>query len=506
MIPEFSAIFLRVFAAFCYALVFGSTFRSAWRDEHGREYSDFERVWGVDLKTKDRCTNVTSLTLIFPMGLALIFAGFVWRYGWQAAPAQFFRFSSDLLLTMSVYYLALFALMPALRQRVSARACATAWLLPTILFYAIVIADEAPMPRLVICCPAELLDMLVPVWLVGFLLVFGWFVVSHLRFRRRVLKASSDETDEAVLDVWRQELAALELKTRIRLVRCTTAATPFSMPGTRKNPLTVLPACPYTEEELRLIFRHELHHIQRSDFDAKFFFAFLCALFWFHPLVWMAARESAKDMELSCDEIVLDQASDAERKRYADLLLHTAGETRGFTTCLSADAASLRYRLRNVMQKRPRRPGTGLLAAFLFVCFLFHGTLAFADERCTVGELLVDADGMDHFLYEVYDRETGYYDSINEAEAKDKAAEALRDYLLSLSAERLIGSVDHKYSEDRSPRLYLSDSSGSVQGVRFYDHGITVDNWYQPRGEGRIMVYYVRENIDWEKIEAIIFE
>ena len=64
--------------------------------------------------------------------------------------------------------------------------------------------------------------------------------------------------------------------------------------------------------------------------------------------MWMAMERSAQDMELSCDETVLLEADDVTRRRYAGLLLATAGDSRGFTTCLSASASALRYRLRNV--------------------------------------------------------------------------------------------------------------------------------------------------------------
>ncbi|MFR3289972.1 MAG: hypothetical protein ACLTSG_06665 [Lachnospiraceae bacterium] len=76
---------------------------------------------------------------------------------------------------------------------------------------------------------------------------------------------------------------------------------------------------------------------------------------------------SAEDLELSCDEAVLFGAPKDERRRYADLLLSTAGDARGFTTCLSATGRSLRYRLKNVMQP-PMKAG-GALAIGLAVFF-----------------------------------------------------------------------------------------------------------------------------------------
>ena len=111
----------------------------------------------------------------------------------------------------------------------------------------------------------------------------------------------------------------------------------------------------YTEEEAELIFLHELHHIQRNDTHTKFFLKFCTALGWFLPFIWIAVKKAEADLELSCDEIVLKDADDHKRKKYAELLLTTAGGPIGFTTCLSASAQSLRYRMRATLEQKEKK-------------------------------------------------------------------------------------------------------------------------------------------------------
>lgn len=69
------------------------------------------------------------------------------------------------------------------------------------------------------------------------------------------------------------------------------------------------------------------------------------ALCWFNPLMWIATRKASDDLELSCDEIVLENMDEGMRRQYAELLLDTAGQAGGFTICLSAAAETMRYRL-----------------------------------------------------------------------------------------------------------------------------------------------------------------
>ena len=134
----------------------------------------------------------------------------------------------------------------------------------------------------------------------------------------------------------------------------------------------------YTQEELSLILRHEIIHISRGDPASKFFLTFCTAMCWFNPLMWAAMRKSADDFELSCDESVLLDEPQPVRRQYAELLLQTAGDERGFTTCLSATAGALRYRLKNIMKPEKKRTGAILVGLTLFVLAMCSGYVALA--------------------------------------------------------------------------------------------------------------------------------
>ena len=54
---------------------------------------------------------------------------------------------------------------------------------------------------------------------------------------------------------------------------------------------------------------------------------------------------------------------------YYGLLLETAGNERGFTSCLAASTSALRYRLENIITPRSRKSGA-FLSAFITFCML----------------------------------------------------------------------------------------------------------------------------------------
>lgn len=285
--------------------------------------------------------------------------------GWDMA--------AGLLLELS---LQLLVLLPLLRRRISALACATLWLLPTLLYFPffpgiLSLSTTSYRPSLlVLSVPRDVLLLLVKLWGVGAAVVLAWQIFSHYRFRRAILKDAVPVTDPEVLSLWNHAQSILRRKKPIPLLISPAVASPLTVG--LYSMVALLPQRDFTLEQYRLIFRHELLHIQRSDVDMKCFCMLCRAICWFNPLVWVATRRASDDLELSCDELVVYGAEESVRQTYAALLLETAGDQRGLSTCLSASASSLRQRLRGVMAPGKRTSGAvllGLTMALLMLCF-----------------------------------------------------------------------------------------------------------------------------------------
>ena len=364
-----------IFAALCWAAVIGFHFRRNWGLEHGVGMSDADRLFGGD--GYDLNTQIYLSSLIVPCLFFLLCILMVIRYSLAEGLRLFFLYAFCNILLISALYTVLLVSLPLLRRHFSARACATAWLLPSMLcgimavFSPISYYSEPSLFTLDV--PEVLTAALLLLWAIGFIAIFGRFLYRHLRLLRQLSRTATPECSEDVLTIWKEEQEALHLKTPILLMRCADIRSPFSIGHTKKTRMCVLPMRAYTAHELRLIFRHELHHLRRRDTDSKLFFAFIAAFCWYNPLVWIAFRQAADDLELSCDEVVLADADETERNCYANLILNTAAEAKGFTTCLSARASSLRYRLRGIMQTRKTSAGTLMLMALMFVFFMCYG-------------------------------------------------------------------------------------------------------------------------------------
>lgn len=91
------------------------------------------------------------------------------------------------------------------------------------------------------------------------------------------------------------------------------------------DPRLILPsdfAMRFSPEEQRLIRAHERVHMDRDDARANAVLAAIQCLFWFNPLVHLAAARIRLDQELSCDAAVVARYP-KERRRYAQTMLKT---------------------------------------------------------------------------------------------------------------------------------------------------------------------------------------
>jgi len=295
-----------------------------------------------------------------------------------------------LALLIVVYFTLVLLILPLLRRHISALACATLWGLPTAVAFFQLVCRSHVRPTLVLRLPSGVAPWLMGVWLAGTAAVLGWKVLAHLRFRRNILKDARPVEDEHILALWAAEQARIEREQPIDLLISPAISSPLTVGLFSLTMKTLLPERDYTEEELKLIFRHELRHVQRRDVDSKAFYIFCQALCWFDPLVWLAADRACADLEFSCDEMVLYSADEGTRRRYAGLLLTGAENDTGLTTCLSASGEALRRRLQAVVAPPARRSSGALLlgvaAALLILC---SDQVAFSTQQGTVEEVIL---------------------------------------------------------------------------------------------------------------------
>ncbi|HWZ58403.1 MAG TPA: M56 family metallopeptidase [Gemmatimonadaceae bacterium] len=108
------------------------------------------------------------------------------------------------------------------------------------------------------------------------------------------------------------------------------------------RPVIILPADAdaWDEERRQLVLTHEIAHVRRLDVLTHIVGQLAVAVFWFHPLAWIAAARMRLERERACDDLVL--AAGARPSRYAGDLLELAQTLRGGTVPAAAALAMAR--------------------------------------------------------------------------------------------------------------------------------------------------------------------
>lgn len=442
---------------------------------------------GVSGRKKDGRRVYLPLSYYGALPIVLVVGGAAAKLmlGDDADPMLFTNLFS-IFVSLTIYYVILALLMPWLRRRINSWACAALWLVPNVLYIFGNDYMQLTAPLLIIKASRDLMTALLGVWFAGFVLIMAWKTEEHLLFRLRVLKNAEKLTSPLWEEIFGQ--VCTHSGNRPPLYRSAEVWTPLTIGLFAGARVVVLPERDYTDEELRLVLTHESVHIARCDAASKLALVSVTALFWFDPLVWLAMRRSADDIELSCDESVTLGADEAERRRYADLILSSAGDERGFTTCLSARASSLRYRLRQIMKPAAKRSGALLIGFAAFFLILGCGHIAFAYGGGTGEELIFG--GQDTSLY-----------TVSDGSCTDP--EGLKDYVASLELMELTEEYDFDLDGVRH-RVIVFDAPGD-QGkqisVDFYDNivefrplFIKLDHWAE--------YYYLPAGTDWARLDS----
>jgi beta-lactamase regulating signal transducer with metallopeptidase domain len=177
--------------------------------------------------------------------------------------------------------------------------------------------------------------VLLALWMTGAALAM---IVSIRRWRVTAqLVGRSTPAAEDIARIAAETAAAIGLKRAPPVRTSNDVNTPFVAGALR--PVVVVPADRFaalSTGEKRMALCHELAHVKRADLWLGCVPALAERLFFFHPLVRLAAREYAVCREAACDAAVID-ALDTSPREYGRLLL-ALGVTPGRMAVAAAGA------------------------------------------------------------------------------------------------------------------------------------------------------------------------
>ncbi|BDI34516.1 hypothetical protein CCAX7_65670 [Capsulimonas corticalis] len=219
------------------------------------------------------------------------------------------------------------------------------------------------------------------IWIAGVCLMLARTLLGFAGARRLVQRCDvilGGATWERVQDARRRLSVARRVVLRVGSTDRT-----LSVPMTCGvlHPTILLPrnASEWPEERLRAAILHETAHIRRRDWLTMALTQFVCALYWWNPLVWVAAQKLRLESEQACDDLVLGAGVPA-----ADYASHLLDVARGLTASRQPLAAvamaqprEIARRLESILaEHRDRRGATRGGFALAGVLLAGSGSLA----------------------------------------------------------------------------------------------------------------------------------
>ncbi len=220
---------------------------------------------------------------------------------------------------------------------------------------------------------------LMQLYLLGVMAVSLWFLLSNLRFRRR-LRADRIEPISGKLEEQYQALCA-ERGVKPIPVYFTDPLPSACLVGVFRPyialPLTAAP------QEAAMVLTHEICHYKGRDSLWGLVRLACCAVHWFNPLVWLAAGMSRIDTELACDDRVIHGLDTAQRLAYANVLVLAASRRMApgvgvLATSMTMTSRSLKTRVNAILHSGTVKKGLALTAA-LVACMALAGAFATAE-------------------------------------------------------------------------------------------------------------------------------
>lgn len=145
-------------------------------------------------------------------------------------------------------------------------------------------APAAPRPPLAIL-----------LWIGGALATLAWFLAGNIGLARIARSATP-------VDDWN---ALVDTKRYVHIAYSDAVGAPVTWGWLR--PVVLLPAEAMTwpVERRRAALMHELAHVARRDSLMQLFASLACAVYWFHPLMWLAVRRLRRESEHASDDRVI---------------------------------------------------------------------------------------------------------------------------------------------------------------------------------------------------------
>ena len=204
---------------------------------------------------------------------------------------------------------------------------------------------SAGIPETAVKAPVDIMGVLGFIWLLGFAFILIFSLFSFLKLKKNV---------------------TISIKIAKEIYVCDYIDIPFIL-GIF-NPKIYLPSS-LNKEDVKYVVAHERAHLRNFHNIYKPIGFLLLAAYWFNPFMLLAYVLFSKDIELACDEDVINNYSMQEKKAYSYALLSCSSPYKIISPCpLAFGEVGVKERVKKVLKYK--KPGLLIIALSVMLCVL----------------------------------------------------------------------------------------------------------------------------------------
>lgn len=245
----------------------------------------------------------------------------------------------------------------------------------------------------------SILTFLPYIWLAGAVLFLILKFLQLAHFKKIISKSSRQVSDKAVLATFANVKKDMQIHDRIELISDSGISTPMLIGFVRTQ--LILPKTDLSENELELVFRHELTHYRHRDLWVKFAATAACAVHWFNPFVYLLANSLDRVLETSCDAEVVKNMDYDERRVYGAAILNVLGSVAGkqasVYAAFSSSQKNMKARLTAMLNEKKQSKKATAISILVMLLICAAGISVSAAAHKETGKVLpLTFTGMEH--------------------------------------------------------------------------------------------------------------
>lgn len=279
--------------------------------------------------------------------------------------------------------------------------------------------------------PITMQEVLIAMWLLGFIISMCRYFVSYFRFKKKICGFDTHDVIDG-----------------LEIIKSPLISSPLVFGFFR--PTLAIPEIEMNEDDYNLAIRHEMVHYKHHDSWFKLFAVIVNSICWFNPITYFMVNLVGEACEYACDEQVTKEMDMTDKKRYSTMILSIVCQSSpALSSNMVKNKKQLKRRFEMIMKKKRFSVFRTVLCTVLMLA-LTCGSVVLANEVAPlVSSLLKD----DYVYISTYGY-NGYDKGYNEIVPVEKNGE----YYLPL-------------------REFLNKSDVENDKIKYNDGIITIELW-----------------------------